>query len=74
MTPKSSVAGAALDAAGLDRVLRPHQLRHTLTTRVLQATSDLRLVQSALGHRSIASTVRYTAVSDRARTKGLEGI
>ena len=40
------------------RTVTPHMLRHTFANRLLPA-SNLRIVQSALGHRSIKSTIRY---------------
>lgn len=43
----------------INRPIRPHTLRHTFATRLLQR-SNLRIVQLALGHRSIRSTERYT--------------
>ena len=44
------------------RVVSPHALRHTFATGLYQRTGDLRLVQEALAHASIASTARYAAV------------
>lgn len=40
----------------------PHVARHTFATELLEATGDVRLVQVALGHRSLASTQIYTQV------------
>ena len=54
-----------LDQAGIERRLSPHSLRHTLAVRLLSRTGNLRLVQRALGHASIASTVRYARVGMR---------
>ena len=47
---------------------------HTLACRIVDAAGDLRLVQQALGHRSIASTVRYTQVPSEALKAALEAI
>jgi site-specific recombinase XerD len=49
-----------------------HALRHTFATGLLARTGDLRLVQAALNHASIASTTIYAAV-DRARLRALLG-
>lgn len=48
----------AAEKKGLGRVT-PHSLRHTFATRLL-AVSTTRLVQLALGHRSITTTELYT--------------
>jgi site-specific recombinase XerD len=49
-----------------------HALRHTFATGLLAKTGDLRLVQAALGHASIASTTIYAAI-DRARLRKAVG-
>lgn len=42
-----------------------HKLRHRYATRGYAGTGNLRAVQEALGHSSVATTERYTAVSSR---------
>lgn len=42
-----------------------HKLRHRYATRGYAGTRDIRAVQEALGHASVATTQRYTAVSTR---------
>lgn len=44
----------------------PHMLRHRFASRAYQATKDIRAVQELLGHASVATTQRYTAVADGA--------
>lgn len=42
-----------------------HKLRHRFATRGYAGTGNLRAVQEALGHASVATTQRYTAVAAR---------
>jgi len=50
-------------AAGLERHVTPHMLRHTVATLLLRNGVDIRVVQEFLGHASIATTQRYTHVA-----------
>lgn len=52
------------EGAGLDPKLHPHSLRHAFATHLLQNGSDLVSVSRLLGHANLASTARYTHLSD----------
>lgn len=55
----------AAKAAGIDKKVTPHTLRHTLATTLLRRGGDIRFIQRILGHSSIATTQVYTHLDDR---------
>jgi len=50
--------------AGIKKDVHPHTLRHTFATDLLRDSKNIRLVQRALGHVSISTTMIYTHIVD----------
>ena len=56
---------AAAEAAGIERNVSLHTLRHSFATHLLEQNIDIRVIQVLLGHAKLDSTALYTRVATK---------
>ena len=54
-----------LEAAGIDKQVSLHSLRHAFATHLLEQNEDIRVIQVLLGHKKLDTTARYTQVATK---------
>ena len=62
------------ERAGIEKRVHPHMLRHSFATDLYRQTKDIRMVQKALGHADLSSTMIYTHLIDEELENGMKAL
>lgn len=60
----SRIFHAAKEAAGIDKRVSLHTLRHCFATHLLERKVDIRVIQVLLGHKKLDTTARYSHIAN----------
>lgn len=64
----------AKDAAGIERKLTPHGLRHRYCTKLAEAGANAFTIQAAARHADIQTSARYVSISNRKLSAELDAV
>ncbi len=63
--PRGRACHATAQAAGIDKRVSLHTLRHSFATHLLEQKVDIRVIQVLLGHKKLDTTALYSQVATR---------